>query len=171
MAEHEKNSSFIKTPKQLIVIVVLAFTVPVFGILLLLQLVLDTPRAPENGMTPEAIAARIAPVGRLEFTSSARAPQPAAAPAAAQPAVAKAGPPDGEHVYSTVCFACHATGAAGSPKFGDKAAWAPRIALGIDTLVQKAIHGIGAMPPKGGDPNLTEADIHAAVEYMVSHSK
>ncbi len=171
MTEHEQHSSFIKTPKQLIVTVLLAFLVPVFGIVLILQFVLDEPRAPESAMTPQAIAARIAPVGRVEFTETALAPAAAAAPASAEPTAAKAGPPDGKHIYSTVCFACHATGAAGSPKFGDKAAWAPRLALGLDTLVKVAMTGKGAMPPKGGNPSLTEADIRAAVEYMVSHSK
>ncbi|HVB48074.1 MAG TPA: c-type cytochrome [Burkholderiales bacterium] len=169
MSEHDKHSSFIKTPKQLIMTVLLAFILPVLGIVLILQYVLDTPRAPASAMTPEAIAERLAPVGRVEFTAAAPSatPSAAAAPAAAAPS----GPPDGKHIYSTVCFACHATGAAGSPKFGDKAAWAPRIALGIDTLVKVAMSGKGAMPPKGGNPSLTEADIRAAVEYMTSHSK
>jgi cytochrome c5 len=168
MSEHDSHSSFVKTPKQLVVTVLLAFLVPVFGILLILQFVLDEPRAPESAMTPEAVAERIAPVGRVVFTEEAAPAAGGGAPAAA---AAPAGPPSGEHIYSTVCFACHATGAAGSPKFGDKAAWAPRIALGLDTLVNVAIHGKGAMPPKGGNPSLSDADIRAAVEYMTSHSR
>lgn len=73
--------------------------------------------------------------------------------------------------YRTACMACHATGAAGAPKTGDKAAWKARIAKGMDTLVKHAIDGIGAMPPKGGRPNLTDAQIKAVVTYMVNESK
>ncbi|OYY94092.1 MAG: cytochrome c5 family protein, partial [Polaromonas sp. 28-63-22] len=76
----------------------------------------------------------------------------------------------GEALYKQACFACHAAGVAGSPKFGDKAAWAPRIATGIDTLTANAIKGKGAMPPKGGT-SASDADIRAAVEYMVSAAK
>ena len=73
--------------------------------------------------------------------------------------------------YRTACMACHASGAAGAPKTGDKAAWTARIAAGMDTLVKNAIDGKGAMPPKGGRPNLTDAQIKAVVEYMVAESK
>ena len=73
--------------------------------------------------------------------------------------------------YRTACAACHMTGAAGAPKTGDKAAWKARIAAGMDTMVTSAIKGKGAMPPKGGRPNLTDAQIKAVVEYMVAESK
>ena len=73
--------------------------------------------------------------------------------------------------YRTACMACHASGAAGAPKTGDKAAWKARIAAGMDTMVTSAIKGKGAMPPKGGRPNLTDAQIKSAVEYMVAESK
>jgi len=73
--------------------------------------------------------------------------------------------------YRGACMSCHATGAAGAPKTGDKAAWKDRIAAGMDTLVKNAINGKGAMPPKGGRPNLTEAQITAVVKYMVDESK
>jgi cytochrome c5 len=82
---------------------------------------------------------------------------------------------DGKGTYDTACFACHAVGAAGSPKFGDKAAWAPRIAKGLDVLKQHAIEGFkgetGFMPAKGGRADLSDADVHAAVEYMTSNSQ
>ena len=82
---------------------------------------------------------------------------------------------DGKATFDSVCFACHATGAAGAPKVGDKGAWAPRIAQGLDTLKQHAIHGFqgnsGVMPAKGGRTDLSDADVGAAVEYMVSQSK
>ncbi|HEY0823946.1 MAG TPA: c-type cytochrome, partial [Ramlibacter sp.] len=93
----------------------------------------------------------------------------AAAPAAAAPAAAAAGG-NGQAVYQQACVACHAAGVAGAPKLGDKAAWAPRLAQGLPTLVTNAIQGKGAMPPKGGSP-APDADIKAAVEYMVSQSK
>lgn len=107
----------------------------------------------------------------------AAAPAPAATPAAAAPAAettaaaapkAEAGPPA---VYGQVCQACHAAGVAGAPKLGDKAAWSARIAQGVDTLVQTVIAGKGAMPPKGGAATASEADLRAAVQYMVDASK
>lgn len=73
--------------------------------------------------------------------------------------------------YRTACAACHMSGAAGAPKTGDKAAWKARIAAGMDTMVTNAIKGKGAMPPKGGRPNLTDAQVKAVVEYMVAESK
>jgi cytochrome c5 len=74
-------------------------------------------------------------------------------------------------VYDQTCHLCHGAGVAGAPKLGDKAGWAPRIKQGMDTLVQDAIKGKGAMPPKGGNASLSDADIRAAVEFMVSQSK
>jgi cytochrome c5 len=76
----------------------------------------------------------------------------------------------GEALYKRVCQACHAAGVAGAPKFGDKAAWAPRIKTGIDTMTAIAIKGKGAMPPKGGS-TATDADIKSAVEYMANAAK
>ncbi|MFC4279009.1 c-type cytochrome [Achromobacter aloeverae] len=102
----------------------------------------------------------------------APAPQSAPAPAAgtqaaAQPAVN----PAGEKLYKSTCFACHGTGVAGAPKFGDKAAWDKYIQTGEDTMVKTAISGKGAMPPKGGAANASEDDIRAAVRYMVNAAK
>jgi len=172
MSEHDEHSSFIKTPKQLITVVLLAFLVPIIGIVLLVQLVIDRPSADPSAMTPEAVAARIHPVGRVVFAGTPEAAKEGAAPSAPAPAaVAQSGPPDGKKIYEGTCIACHGTGAAGAPKFGDKAAWAPRIATGMDTLLNVALHGKGAMPPKGGNAALSEADIRATIEYMVSHSK
>lgn len=110
--------------------------------------------------------------------ASAAAPAPAAPAAApAATAVASAAPAaaapagDGKKIYDTTCMACHATGVAGAPKFGDKAQWAPRIQLGMDTLHTAAIKGKGAMPPKGGNMSLSDADVMAAVDYMVAAAK
>ncbi|MFN8771443.1 MAG: c-type cytochrome [bacterium] len=93
---------------------------------------------------------------------------PAAAAAAAAPA---AGAVDGEAVYKQACAACHAVGAAGAPKSGDKAAWAPRIKKGEEALVASALKGIGIMPPKGGNASLTEAQIRAAVAYQIKTNR
>ena len=96
----------------------------------------------------------------------------AVAPVAAAPAAAavKVAANNGEALYKQVCTACHAQAVAGSPKFGDKAAWAPRIKTGIDALTASVIKGKGAMPPKGGSA-ASEADIRATVEYMVNAAK
>jgi cytochrome c5 len=112
----------------------------------------------------------------------ATAASAAATPAAAQPptTVAAASPAkpagggeagQGKAVYDTACAACHAAGVAGAPKLGDKAAWAPRIKQGTDALYQAALKGKGAMPPKGGQMQLPDADVKAAVDFMVQQVK
>lgn len=111
-------------------------------------------------------------------TEAAAAPAAAAMPAAPVAAAvapvaavtASAGAGAGEALYKQACVACHASGVAGSPKFGDKAAWAPRIQTGLDMLTASVIKGKGAMPPKGGSV-ASDADIRSAVEYMVSAAK
>lgn len=95
----------------------------------------------------------------------------AAAPAATQTAAAApAAGGKGEALYKQACFACHATGAANAPKFGDKAAWAPRIKEGTPHLYESALKGKGAMPPKGGS-TASDDDVKAAVDYIVNASK
>ena len=97
---------------------------------------------------------------------------PAAAPVAAAPApVAAADTGKGKQVFDSSCMACHSTGAAGAPILGDKAAWGPRIAQGMDTLMQHAVNGIRAMPPKGTCMACSDDDLKAAVAYMVGASK
>lgn len=132
---------------------------------------------------PPVAATAAAPAATSTAAAPAPAPAPAAvaapAPAAAPPAtaVASAAPAAaapagaGKKVYDTTCMACHATGVAGAPKFGDKAQWAPRIQLGMDTLHTAALKGKGAMPPKGGNTALSDADVMAAVDYMVAAAK
>jgi cytochrome c5 len=83
----------------------------------------------------------------------------------------KAEDPDGQKIYQASCQACHATGAANAPKLGDKAAWAPRIATGIDAMLAVAIKGKIAMPPRGACASCSDADLKAAIEYMVSQSQ
>lgn len=114
--------------------------------------------APAGASAPAAAAAPAAPV-----------PAAAVAAAPAEPQTAAAGG-TGEALYKQACLACHAAGVAGAPKVGDKAAWAPRLAQGVPALVGNAIKGKGAMPPKGGS-TAPDADVKAAVEYMVSQSK
>ena len=77
----------------------------------------------------------------------------------------------GKEVYEATCAACHASGAAGAPKLADKAAWAPRIKAGADTLRASALKGKGVMPAKGGNSGLSDADVNAAVDYMIAQSK
>ncbi|WP_245616693.1 c-type cytochrome [Paraburkholderia acidipaludis] len=98
-------------------------------------------------------------------------PIPAAAASAKTEAVSAAPVRSGEAVYGSVCFACHATGAAGAPKVGDKAAWMPRIAQGDATLLQHALIGFKAMPPHGGCAACSDAEIKAAVAYMTAKSR
>jgi cytochrome c oxidase subunit 2 len=86
-------------------------------------------------------------------------------------AAAAAEPADGKGTYEQICQACHAAGLAGAPRTGDKAAWAPRIARGEATLMQNALKGIRMMPPKGGNPGLSDQQVRAAVAYMVAQSR
>lgn len=89
--------------------------------------------------------------------------------------VAGAAIADGESVYNSGCAACHATGVAGAPKTGDKAAWAGRITQDIEVMYDHAINGYqgesGVMPPKGGFMNLSDDDVKLVVDYMVEASK
>jgi cytochrome c5 len=151
----------------------------IVGIILLTQFAVSAygNRSLKNdpSMSAEAVAKRIAPVAKVTIDPNAPVPvaaavAPGAAPAAAPTPVAAAGG-DGKAVYDKTCTACHSTGAAGAPKAGDKAAWAPRIAGGKDHLYQDAIKGKGAMPPKGGNPALSDAEVKAAVDYILSTVK
>jgi cytochrome c5 len=118
-----------------------------------------------------ALAASLAACGDKEAsapTAAPAAPAPAPAPVVAENAV-------GKKVYGRVCALCHAAAVAGSPKPGDKADWGPRIAQGKEVLYKHAIVGYtgakGMMPAKGGGANLTDDEVKAAVDYMVSLSQ
>ena len=156
MATHDSHSSFIKTPQQLIIVILLSFLVPIIGIVLLVQLVTSQPSADPNAMTPESVAKRLQPVGRVEFAGGGGG--------------GAAGGRSGEEVVKAVCSTCHQAGVAGAPKIGDKAQWAPRIKQGLQTMVATAMKGKGAMPPKGGNPSLGDDEVARAVVYMANQS-
>lgn len=112
--------------------------------------------------SPEAIERRLQPPGL---------PQLHVKEVVATAAVASAGAGlglSGEQIYTQYCTVCHAAGVAGAPKLGDKAAWKPRIDQGIDVLLQHAIHGLNAMPPKGTCTQCSDSDLKAAIEHMIS---
>jgi cytochrome c5 len=151
---HDSHSSFIKTPQQLVMVILLSFLVPIIGILMVVNLVLSRHSVDPNALTPEAVAERLQPVGRVEFG----APQ------------AAAGARSGEEIVKAVCAACHQAGVANAPKLGDRNAWAPHIKHGLKEMVATAITGKGAMPPRGGDASLTDAEITRAVVFMANQS-
>ena len=154
MSEHE---SLIKTPKQLIAVIVASFLVPIMVIVLLVSYVGNGTNtgAGSDGQSPEAIAARLRPVADEGYKM---------ADASGGARALKAG----ADVYNAACAACHGTGAAGAPKLGDAAAWGPRIKQGFDTLVSHAIKGIRAMPAKGGNPDLDDIEVARAVAHMAN---
>ena len=155
------HESPIKTPKQLVTVLVLVVTIVV--IVLLAKLATSGRIYDKARMSPEEVAKRIKPVAELDV----RAAEPAA-PAPLGLAARKA---DGRKVYESTCIACHGTGVANAPKFGDKAAWAPHLVHGTEQLYEPALKGKGAMPPKGGNLTLSDAEVKAAVDYMVGAMK
>ncbi|MDX2456371.1 MAG: c-type cytochrome [Gammaproteobacteria bacterium] len=118
----------------------------------------------------EIVVENIKPVGEVYIAGESE-PEAASESVAAASATAAAGPKSGEAVYNTNCVACHGTGAAGAPKLGDAAAWAPRIAAGMDSLLANATNGLKAMPPKGLCMTCSEAELQGAVEFMVDNSQ
>ena len=152
-AEHE---GLIKTPKQLIVVIVLAFIIPITVILLLIRLVTaSTPLGVgSDAQSQEAVALRIQPVAGFALVTAEGASEERT----------------GEQIYAATCSACHGTGVAGAPKLGDTAAWAPLIDKGYETLLQNAINGINAMPPRGGNPNLSDLEVARAVVHITNQS-
>jgi cytochrome c5 len=154
MSEHEEHSTFIKTPQQLIIVVLLAFLVPIIGIVLLVNLVLNKPSADPAALAPEAVAQRLQPVGRVEFGASAAA----------------SGPRSGEDIVKSACLACHQAGVANAPKIGDQAAWGPRIKTGLNGMLAVAIKGKGAMPPRGGVADLSDFELSRAIVHMANQS-
>ena len=108
------------------------------------------------------------PEPKTAASAPAAVATPEPAPAAAPAPMSQGGMANGKAVYDKACMACHATGVAGAPKAGDKSAWTARLATGMDHLYTSALKGKGAMPPKGGNVALPDADVKAAVDYLVS---
>ena len=155
MSTHDEHSSFIKSPQQLILVVVLAFVVPITVILLIVNLVLSKPKAAPGAMTPEAVSARIEPVGRVEFGGAGAAAD---------------GPRSGEEIVKLACAACHIPGIANAPRIGDRAAWGKAASQGLAALLKTAIAGRGAMPARGGVPDVTDFELARAIVYMANQS-
>ncbi len=152
MHEPDKHAPAIKNWKQLAVVVVLAFAVPIVVIILLSQYITGTPKGAGEG--DSAVLNRIKPVGDVLL---------------ALPGAPK-GQMSGEQVYNQVCKTCHESGLAGAPKTGDKAAWAKVIAQGLAPTVDHAVKGIRAMPAKGGNPDFENVEVERAVVFMANKS-
>jgi cytochrome c5 len=152
MSEHheEAHTGPIKTPRQLLMAVFYSFVVPVFIIIGLVYYVTSANK-PEAGATntPESVAARIQKVGSVEIKDANRELK------------------TGEQVFKAQCTACHSTGAAGSPKFGDASAWGPRIKNGYEALLTSALKGKGAMGAQGGG-DFEDLEVGRAVVYMAN---
>jgi len=174
-------------PVKLAIGVVIGAAALIVGIILLAQFAVGSYGArsmkDDPAMSDAAVAKRLAPVAKAMVDPNAPAPAaspvpapgapaPAVAAVAIPPAAAKAAPAGGgKATYDSVCAVCHAVGVAGAPKFGDKAAWAPRVKQGLEALHASALKGKGAMPPKGGNAALSDADVKAAVDYMAAAAK
>jgi len=153
-SEHdEAHEGPVKTVKQLIAAVVFAFIIPIAVIVLLVSYVgsQNKPAAGSDGQSPEAIARRIQPVASVEVKD------------ASDVATLRTG----EQVYGAQCAACHAAGMAGAPKFGDAAAWGPRITQSFETLLTSALKGKNAMGPQGGG-DFSDFEIARAVVFMAN---
>ncbi len=116
-----------------------------------------------NARMQDKVLENIRPVGEVNVGS-------VPADSGTATAVAEAGPRSGEQVYNASCMACHAAGVANAPKLGDKAAWEPRAAKGIDGLLATAISGLNAMPPKGTCAACSDDELKGAIEYILSQS-
>jgi cytochrome c5 len=159
------HGDLIKTPKQLIVVCILALVIPVGIAFLGAQLVTGGKRI-DPSEAKKSVEQRIRPVGEIAKYDGA-APPPAVVPVAAVAAKAKSG----EEVYNGACVACHGAGIAGAPKTGDKTAWAPRIAQGAAILYEHAIKGYKGMPAKGGQTALSDDEVKAGVDYQIAKVK
>ncbi len=160
--------------KQFMIVLgaLVAFTVVIFFLARFLMYA-NTPAKEESAFIRQYEEERLKPVGEI---ATGKAPQAAAPVQKAAGKKAAGGKPptgagasaSGESTYQSACAACHDSGAAGAPMLTDNAAWKPRIKQGKQTLYKHAITGFGAMPPKGGDPSLSDAQVKAAVDYIVA---
>jgi len=155
MSDHE-NSDAVSTTNLRYVFLAFAFP-PLFIMAFALAIVIYSGLFGGSKLKEgeEAVAARIQPVARVELASAS--------------AGAAKGSRSGEEIVTGACAACHTTGAAGAPKTGDKAAWAPRIGQGLSGLVKSATTGKNAMPPKGGS-DASETELARAIVFMANKS-
>ncbi len=168
-AEHDKK--FFDT-FMLVLGVLVAIAVGLYILAKLISANTQEKHVLEDPAVKAAVSQRIAPVAKVAVAGQDNS---ALAPQEQQAAAAPAADLAGEEVYNMACVACHGAGVAGAPKFGDSAAWGPRVAQGADTLHKHAIEGYqgnaGFMPPKGGRVDLSDQSIINAVDYMVAGSK
>ena len=164
--------------RQFSLMIVGLILMTVLLIFLALKIYQGEPKESDPNQSAQ-VAGRIAPTSAVYAGNTGRAAMQAAADAASKAAaseVAYGGTTDGKTIYDNLCTACHTPGVAGAPKLGDKALWAPRIAQGLATLITHATEGYHGpdgnyMPPKGGNPALNDAQIKAAVTWIVGQSK
>jgi cytochrome c5 len=149
----DSHDSLIKTPKQLVTVLVLAFVVPIVLIVLLSQLATSGRIVDQKALSPEEVDARIKPVADVAVAGAGSGAQALKT---------------GQQVFQTVCTACHTAGVANAPKFGNKADWAPRVRTGEKALLAVALKGKGAMPPRGGASDLSDLEVERAVVYMAN---
>ena len=186
---HDPIEDNIEThPVKLAIGIAIGTVALIIGIILLTQFAVgmygSRTLKDDPSMSKQAVEKRIAPVGRVEIDPAAPAvepPKPAGPKPPPAPIVGAAIPPPpakgaaaadaGKATYDSACVACHGTGAAGAPKLGDKAAWAPRIKTGKKALYASALGGKGAMPPKGGNTALPDEAVKAAVDYLLAAVK
>jgi cytochrome c5 len=149
--EHdEAHTGPIKTPKQLLVAVFFSFVIPIFIIIGLVYAVTSQNKPAAGAVNVErATAERIQKIGMVEVRDANREMK------------------TGEQVFKAQCTACHTAGAAGAPKFGDTAAWAPRVKTGFDALWNSALKGKGAMGAQGGG-DFSDYEVARAVVYMAN---
>lgn len=172
-SEHDKH--FFDT-FMIVLGALVAFTLAVYMLANAIHARTQGRYAEENPLKAEQVAQRLAPVAAVAIEGEAAPiidnkpvtqPTPPSPPAVVEP--------DGKAVYDSACFACHAMAIAGAPKFGDPQAWEARIAQGADTLYSRAINGYqgeqGIMPAKGGRADLSDAQVRAAVDYMVEAAR
>ncbi len=144
------------TARQVIVALIGGFAAPVIAIVLIVQLVLSIQAGHIDKDDPKMVDAAVRE--RLKPVAEVKSVDPNA------PRVERSG----EQVYQAVCTSCHQAGALGAPKFGNKADWAARIAQGYDTLLKHATEGIRGMPPRGGDPDISDIELARTVAYMAN---
>lgn len=132
----------------------------------------EAPPSSQPEVTPAAPAKPAQPAAAKPAQTPPVAPAAKATEAA--PAMQAAAKPDlahGQQIYRQACAFCHDKGIAGAPKLGDAAAWSPRLAQGMDALYNTALRGKGAMPAKGGNPSIADADVKAAVDFIAAQAR